>query len=169
MPICLPQSDRFPDTRGVVHVAGWGALQVDLKICSYFLAFFNKTWNLWAFFRSLCALHLSPDQIHLLSANFPSPIYQFQTMVVQKFHLHQALTKYASNWKRFKLNLKVLDKLKKLYFSSQEQNLSVFPPKSFTQVNVYNEKGKLLTECFRPESTREGWCGTCQVINISKT
>jgi len=28
MPICLPESDKFPDSSGVVYVAGWGALQV---------------------------------------------------------------------------------------------------------------------------------------------
>ena len=25
MPICLPQSDKFPDERGVVYEAGWGS------------------------------------------------------------------------------------------------------------------------------------------------
>jgi len=50
----------------------------------------------------------------------------------------------------------------------QDQKLSSFPAKTFTQVNIYDENGKILTECFRQESTKEGWCGTCQVgINFS--
>ena len=48
----------------------------------------------------------------------------------------------------------------------REMKLSVFPEPGYTQTDIYDEKGQLLTECFNHPIKNEGthgWCATCNI------
>jgi hypothetical protein len=47
----------------------------------------------------------------------------------------------------------------------KQKKLNPFPSRGYTQTNIYDEKGKLLTECFSYPGNpagQYGWCATCQ-------
>lgn len=122
MPICLPGSDLFPDTKGFVYVAGWGSTsEATCTTGEYGPDAFTKCQSPFSYMGMTL-----PNCV-----NIPSP----------------------------SSNDKLCSQLVK------QKKLNPFPDKGYTQTDIFDEKGKLLTECFNFPGNPlgpYGWCATCQ-------
>ena len=122
MPICLPGSTMFPDSAGVVYVAGWGSTA-----------------------EAMCTTgQYGPDPFTKCASKF-----KYNSMTINECVSIP--------------NPSYSDTLCKQLVKTMK--LKIFPSPGYSQTNIYDEKGKLLTECYNfPENTAGpfGWCSTCQ-------